>query len=72
MFKHESHDHIIHFQKNERFSIFVLYNMNHNEVLKFRRVLNENFNKKFIRVNDFDAIVSILFVKKLEKKFDSS
>ena len=43
--------------------------MNYNEVLKFRRYLNENFNKKFIRVNRFDAIVSILFVKKLEESF---
>ena len=68
MLKHELHDHIIHFQKNERFLIFVLYDINQNEILKFRRYLNKNFNKKFIRVNRFDAIVSILFVKKLEKK----
>ena len=68
LLKHESHDYIVYFQKNERFSIFVLYNMSHNEVLKFRRYLNENFNQKFIRINRFDAIVSILFVKKFEKK----
>ena len=68
LFKHELHDHVIYFQKNERFSIFVLYDINHNEVLKLRRYLNENFNKEFIRVDRFDAIVSILFVKKLEKK----
>ena len=68
LLKHEFHDHVIYFQKNERFSIFVLYDINYNEVLKFRCYLNENFNKKFIRVNRFDAIVSILFVKKLEKK----
>ena len=68
LLKDESHDHVIHFRKNERFSIFVLYNMNYNETLKFRCYLNENFNKKFIQINRFDAIVSILFVKKLKKK----
>ena len=70
LFKHESHDHVIHFQKNKRFLIFVLYDMSYNEILKFRRYLNENFNKKYIRVNRFDAIVSILFVKKLKRNFD--
>ena len=70
LFKHEFHDHVIHFQKNERFSTFVLYDMSYDKVLKFRCYLNKNFNKKFIRVNRFDAIVSILFVKKLEKKID--
>ena len=37
LLKHESHDHVIHFQKNERLSIFALYDMSHNEILKFRR-----------------------------------
>ena len=43
--------------------------MSHNETLKFRRYLNENFSKEFIRVNRFDAIASILFVKKFEENF---
>ena len=69
LLKHESHDHVNYSQKNKRLSIFVLYDMSYNEILKFRRYLNENFNKKFIRVNRFDAIVSILFVKKFEENF---
>ena len=44
-----------------------MYNINYNEVLKFRRYLNENFNKKFIRINRFDTIVLILFVKNSKK-----
>ena len=41
--------------------------MSHNEVTKFRRYLNENFNKEFIRINRFEVAVSVLFVKKLDE-----
>ena len=67
LFNRISHNHVIHLKKNKRFSIFVLYNMNHDETFELCRYLDENFNKKFIRVNRFDAIVSILFVKKFEE-----
>ena len=43
--------------------------MSYNEVLKLRCYLNENFKKKIIRVNRFETIVFILFVKKFEKDF---
>ena len=43
--------------------------MNHNEITKLRRYLNENFNKKFIRINYFEIAVFILFVKKFDKNF---
>ena len=70
LLKHEFHDNVIHFQKNEQFSIFVLYDMSYNEILKFRRYLNENFNKKIIQINRFETIILILFVKKLKKNFN--
>ena len=43
--------------------------MSHNETLKLRRYLNENLNKEFIRVNRFETIVFVLFVKKFEENF---
>ena len=69
MLKHESHDHVIHLKKNVQLFAFTLYDMSRDKTLKFRRYLNENFNKKFIRVNRFETTISILFVKKFEKNF---
>jgi len=46
-----------------------LYNINRDEALELRRYLDKNFSKEFIRINRFQTIVSILFVKKLEDKF---
>ena len=43
--------------------------MSRDKTLKFRRYLNENFNKKFIRVNRFETTISILFVKKFKGNF---
>ena len=69
LFKYEFHDYVIYFKNDKRFSIFVLYDINYNEIFEFRRYLNENLNKKFIRINRFDTIVSILFVKKSKNNF---
>ena len=69
LLNHESQNHIINFKKNIQTLSFVLYDMNHNETLKFRRYLNENLNKEFIRVNRFETIVFVLFVKKFEENF---
>lgn len=68
MFKREFHDYVIHFKNDERFSIFVLYNINHNEIFEFRRYLNENLNKNFIRVNRFDAIRFNFVCQEIRKK----
>jgi len=60
------YDHAIHLKKDAQFLAFALYNMNRDEALELRRYLDENFSKKFIRVNRSQTIASILFVKKLE------
>ena len=63
------YDHVIYLKKNKQLLVFVLYDMSYNETLELHRYLDENLNKEFIRVNHFDAIVSVLFVKKLEEDF---
>ena len=54
---------------DKKISIFVLYNINYNEIFKFRRYLHENLNEKFIQIIRFNVIVSILFVKKSKINF---
>ena len=67
LFQHELHDHVIHLKKDAQFFNSALYDMNHNEITKLRRYLNENLNKKFIRVNRFETAVLVLFVKKFDE-----
>ena len=62
-----SHDHVIHLKDDKRLSVFVLYDMSHDETLEFCRYLDKNLSKEFIRVNRSDAIALVLFVKKLEE-----
>ena len=69
LFQHELHDHVIYFKKNVQFFNSAFYDMNHNEITKFRRYLNENFSKKFIRINRFETAASVLFVKKFDENF---
>ena len=69
LLQHEFHDHVIHFKKSVQFFNSVLYDMSHNEVTKLRRYLNENFNKKFIRINRFETAAFVLFVKKFDEDF---
>ena len=69
LLKHEFYNHTIYLKKDVFAFAFVLYDMSRNEIWKFRRYLNKNLNKKFIRINCFDATTSILFVKKFEKIF---
>ncbi len=66
---HWTHDHVIHLKEDAQFSVFTLYNMNHDEILELRRYLNENLSKDFIQVNHFHMIASVLFVKKLKEEF---
>ncbi len=65
---HQAHDHVIHLKKDAQSSIFTLYNINHDEILKLRRYLNENLSKDFIQVSHFQMIISILFIKKFEEE----
>ncbi len=65
---HQVHDHVIHFKEDAQFSIFALYNISRDEILELCRYLNENLSKDFIQVNHFQMIISVLFVKKLEKE----
>jgi len=65
---HQTHDHVIHFKEDAQFSVFALYDMSRDEILEFRRYLNENLNKNFIQVNHFQTIVSVLFIKKLKEE----
>jgi len=65
---HQAHDHVIHFKEDAQFSVFALYNMNHDEILELRRYLNENLSKDFIQVSHFQMIISVLFIKKLEEE----
>ena len=67
LFQYEFHDHVIHFKKDVQFFNFALYDISHNEVTKLRRYLNENFNKKFIRISRFEIVASVLFVKKFDE-----
>ncbi len=65
---HWAHDHVIHLKEDAQFSVFALYNMNHDEILELRRYLNENLSKDFIQVSCFQTIISVLFIKKLEEE----
>jgi len=67
LLKHKTHDHVIHLKKDAQVSIFVLYDMNHNEAQELRQYLDENLDKEFIQVNHSEAITFILFVKKAEE-----
>ena len=42
--------------------------MSYDEILKLRRYLDENLSKEFIQVNHFQAIISVLFIKKFEEE----
>ncbi len=42
--------------------------MNHDEILKLHRYLNENLSKDFIQVNHFQMIIFVLFIKKFKEK----
>ncbi len=68
MFLHQTHDHVIHFKEDTQFSVFALYDMSHDKILKLQRYLNENLNKDFIQVSHFQTIISILFIKKLKEE----
>jgi len=68
LFLHQAHDHVIHLKEDAQFSVFALYNMNHDKILELRRYLNENLSKDFIRVSHFQMIISVLFIKKLEEE----
>ena len=70
LLKHEFHDNVIHFQKNEQFSIFVLYDMSYNEILKFRRYLNENFNKNLFELIASTRLFQFCSSKNSKKIFD--
>jgi len=65
---HQAHDHVIHLKEDAQLSVFALYDMSRDEILELHRYLNENLSKDFIRVNHFQMIVSVLFIKKLEEK----
>ncbi len=68
LFLHWVHDHVIHFKKDAQLSIFVLYNMNYDEILELQRYLDENLSKDFIQVSRSQTIIFVLFVKKLEEE----
>ena len=42
--------------------------MNHDDILKLHRYLNENLSKDFIWVSHFQTIISVLFIKKLKEE----
>ena len=42
---HQAHDHVIHFKDDAQLSVFALYNMSRNEILKLYCYLNENLSK---------------------------
>ncbi len=65
---HQAHDYVIHFKEDAQFSVFALYNMSRDEILKLRRYLNENSSKDFIQVNHSQMIISVLFIKKLKEE----
>ena len=69
LLQHKFYDHVIHFKKNVQSFNSALYDMSHNKITKLRRYLNENFNKKFIRISRFETAASVLFVKKFDKSF---
>ncbi len=68
LFLHWAHDHVIHFKEDAQFSVFTLYNISRDEILELCRYLNENLSKDFIRVNRFQTIISVLFIKKFEEE----
>jgi len=68
LFLHWTHDHVIHFKEDAQFSVFALYNMNHDEILELHRYLNENLSKDFIQISCFQMIIFVLFIKKLEEE----
>ncbi len=65
---HQAHDYVIHFKKDAQFSVFALYDMNHDEILELHHYLNENLSKNFIQVSHSQIIISVLFIKKLEEE----
>ncbi len=65
---HQAHNYFIHLKKDAQFSIFALYNISCDKILKLCRYLNENLSKDFIQVNHFQMITSVLFIKKLEEE----
>jgi len=65
---HQAHDHVIHLKEDVQFSVFALYNMSRDKILKLRRYLNENLSKDFIQVNHFQMIISVLFIKKFKEE----
>jgi len=65
---HQTHNHVIHFKEDAQLSVFALYNMSCDEILKLQHYLNENLSKKFIQVNHFQMIIFVLFIKKLKEE----
>ncbi len=65
---HQAHDHVIHLKEDAQLSVFALYNMSRDKILKLYRYLNENLSKDFIWVSRFQMIISVLFIKKLEEE----
>ncbi len=65
---HQAYDHVIHLKEDAQFSVFALYDMNHDEILELWHYLNENLSKDFIQVSHFQTIISVLFIKKLEEE----
>jgi len=65
---YQAHNHVIHLKEDAQFSVFALYNMSRDEILELHHYLNENLSKDFIRVNHFQTIIFVLFIKKLEEE----
>ena len=65
---HWTHNHVIHLKKDAQFSVFALYNINHDKILELWRYLNENLSKDFIQVSHSQMIISVLFIKKFEEE----
>jgi len=65
---HQAYDHVIHLKEDAQFSVFALYDISRDEILKLCRYLNENLSKDFIQVNHFQMITSVFFIKKFKEE----
>jgi hypothetical protein len=68
LFSRRSYDHVINLKKNTQISSQTLYDMSRIKIEKFRRYLNENLVKEFIRANRSHVVSSVMFVKKSEEE----
>ena len=52
------------------FSLFVkkIYELSREQILIMKKYIDDMFKKKFIRLNNFEYVVSIFIMKKFEKK----